>query len=282
MTITSWDGLISAWTGGSGSLGTPAGQLLCLNKNSVGTPAAYTPHSLWRADGQPGTGTLPTFGLSNGRLCKRTSGIGGIPFWPASAGKTNYIITAAAGNSSTLTNFYIFDRICDVYTSHTGTGNVTGLDATSRLATGEGAQIWIEVVNTLSAASNTLYFDYVNQNGVSKTTPDFTTKASTTAHRAVNSSRMFVPLAAGDKGVRSLTRVNLRTGTATGDIAICLVKPIVSILSHGVAMMSDHDLLLQHPQCSKIYDEACLMAVWYNPTAAVTTAFNFAIRLISV
>jgi len=281
MAITSWDGIISAWTGGSGSAGTPVGQIIPFYKGSTGTPSAYTPHSLWLADGQPTTGTLPTFGLSNGRLCKRTSGIGGIGFYPAPAGKTNYLISAGVGNTSTLTNFYIFDRIADCYTSHTGTGAVTGLDATSRLPPGQGAQIWIEVINNLSAASNTLFFTYTNQDGVTKTTPDFTTTASSTAGRAVNNSRMFVPLAAGDKGVRTITNVGLRTGTATGNICICLVRPLVSILSHGVCMISDHDLLLQHPQCQRLYDESCLMTVWYNPTAAVTTAFNGFLRIVA-
>jgi len=281
MAITSWDGLVSAWSGGSGSSGTRYGQRCYFHKANIGTPAAYVPQSTWKANGYPITGSLPAFGLSNGRLCKRSDGIGSIPFQPAPSGKTNWLIAVSSGNNSAVTNVIFFDRICDVYTSASGSGAVTGMDATSRLDTGEGGQIWIEVVNAISAATNTLTITYTNQDGISKVTPQFTILASSTANRGAVSSRIYVPLAAGDRGVRTITNINLISGTATGDIAVCIVRPLATVNSLSVALVNDTDLILQVPQACKIYDESCIMFIWWNSTAAVNTVFHGELKLIA-
>lgn len=273
MAISSWDELVSAWSGGTGIGGTRYGQRIYFHKASLGTPAAYIPHSLWRADGYPTTGTLPTFGLSNARVCKRSDGIGGIPFYPAPAGKTNWIIAGAVGNNSAVCNTLLVDRIAEVYTSTTGSGAITGLDATSRLAPGEGGQIWIEVVNAISAATNTLTITYTNQDGVSKTTPSFTLLASSTSFRGAVANRIYVPLAAGDRGARTITNVTLVSGAATGDVLISIVRPLATLHSLGSTMANDIDFILQSPQACKLYDESCLALIWWNATAAVNTVF---------
>lgn len=274
MTITSWDGMISAWTGGSGSLGTRYGQRVYFHKANEGAAAPYTPHSLWRADGFPGTGTLPPVGLGNGRVCNRSDGIGGIPFYlpPSGSGLTNYVVGVSCGNTSALTNFFIFDRVSDVRVALTGSGSITGLDATSRLQSGEGAQIWIENATALGTAT-TFNLTYVNQDGVTRTTPNLASQASAANHDNVLVTRLFMPLAADDMGARSVTAINNAGGSGTGDIVICLVRLVAMIQSVSLANINEYETILHHGQCVRLYDESCLMCVWYNSGGVITTTF---------
>lgn len=159
----------------------------------------------------------------------------------------------------------LVDRIADCLVAHAeASGNFTGtgIDATSRLpaqaAGAEGAQIFVYVTSALSGASNTITYGYTNQAGTgSRTTGNLVTVASAVANRSVNAG-LFVPLQAGDTGVRSIESMTLASGSATGTICVCLVRPLLYIPIPIAGIEVTRDMVTETCGVPRIYDDSCL------------------------
>lgn len=223
-------------------------------------------YSTWIADGTPTTGSYGAVGLANGRVCNQSTS-GAINFATASIGKQLYLLNCfiVTNTASSVLSFNtLVDRISDCTVLHSSsTGTITGLDATSRLGStggrGDGAQIFIEVQSTFSAASNSFQIQYTNQNGVSgRLTPVFSTVAARGNGNCATNS-LYIPLQVGDTGVRSIQAITQSPGTATGQMTICLVKQLyennIPIIGVGVSK----DTITDIHQLPIIYNDACLM-----------------------
>ena len=68
----------------------------------------------------------------------------------------------------------------------------------------------------------------------------------------------FIPLAAGDKGIRSVQQFNLSATYTSGALSLVLCRPIcdVPLITLGVA--GERDLTIASPSWPRIYDGACL------------------------
>lgn len=101
-----------------------------------------------------------------------------------------------------------------------------------RYTTGNGVQMMLVSQSAVTGAQ-TMTVTYINQSGVQKTTPAFyvTTTVGIGLDIAGGSSSVtsnharFIPLAAGDSGVRSVVSATIN-GDAGGIAAIVLVKPL--------------------------------------------------------
>ena len=260
------DSLISALSQSS------KGQRLLYNKTMASVSVANVPHTLWTATGLPAAGTYGSVGKANGRTLTDVT-TGGWPFTNASVSETMHLVRAGAApiTASATGSLVLVDRISDVLLAHAeATGSITGLSATSRLASGEGAMIWCEVQSALSAGSNTWALSYTNQAGTNSRSTSIVTTASAIVGRSPNAA-LFQPLQAGDTGVRSIESLTL-TGTATGQIALCLVKPLLFLPLPAVSTYVERDCVVELPSLPRIYDDACLHWI-YVPTAAVTATF---------
>lgn len=255
MALSTLDG----WAGAVAS----NGQDIQFHKLVPTVGVANVPHSLWAGAGIPEAGTYGTTGKANGRVLTDAS-TGGKPYLNAPSGQM-YLTRAGMipGASTCQGTILLVDRIADCALAHAeATGSITGLTATSRLpaasANAEGCQIFVYVTGALSAASNTITYTYTNQAGTgSKTTQNVVTVASAVANRSCNAN-MFVGLATGDTGVRSIESVTLASGSATGTLCVCLVRILARIPIPVAGTLVERDLVAELPGPKALYDDTCL------------------------
>ena len=240
------------------------GQNLGINKAVPSVGVANVPHSLWAGAGFPSiAGTYGATGKANGRVLTGTSA-GGVRYQNALASSQMYLMGAgmSPGASTCTGTAYLVDRIADCAIAHAeATGSFTGLTATSRLpaaaTNAEGCQIWVYVTSALSAASNVFTLTYTNQAGTgSKTTPNITTVASAVANRSVNLN-MFVELAAGDTGVRSIDSITAVSGAGTGTICVALVRVLARINIPLINTVIERNYYADMPGWKSLYDDTC-------------------------
>lgn len=271
------DSIVSAWTVSA------KGQKLFFSKISAAVTIANNPKSLWTATGMPIAGTYGSVGKANGRVLTDAS-VGGIPFDNPGGSLTTHLISAEGTviTAAATGSLILVDRIADCLLAHAeATGSITGLDATSRLAAAGGCQIWCEVQTNFSAGANGITFTYTNSAGTgSKTTPTMTTTASALVGNSVRTGQLWVPLASGDTGVRSIQSVTLASGTATGQYAACLVRPLATIPLGVVGVTTARDFVVELPNMERIYDDSCLSLIWI-PTGAQTPAIFGEVRICS-
>ena len=218
-------------------------------------------------------GTFPTAGLGSAAVCLDSS-TGGVPYTNPSGGRTMHLVSFQAGclhtGSPTRGAIMLVDRICHANISRNqATGNFSpALDATSRLASGEGGQIFIECSVALGTGNTDRTFTYTNEAGTASRTTASVKDGASQAYgeqimdRATKPYGYFVELQAGDKGVRSIEACTLGTsGTATGEWCISIVRPLAIVLGHeagGVYSMNAVDNL---PPLPRIYDDTCFAMI---------------------
>lgn len=203
-------------------------------KTPVAAPVSARGFSFSTSSGLPGAITTPTVGLAGAVALDKTSP-GAIYFQNAPAGEQTMIakFDSQVSTSNIILNGgkLLVDRLAHANVSIVqATGSFSPvIDGTARLSDGEGAMIIAEVTTACSAASNVFTLTYTNESGVSHTTPQITTVASASAGTFPYANYFYIPLANGDRGVRTITGWNLVSGTATGNINIAIVKPIAWI-----------------------------------------------------
>ena len=92
----------------------------------------------------------------------------------------------------------------------------------------------------------------------------------------VNNYGPFLPLAAGDTGMRSVQSIQMAaSGTANTTCALVLAKPLFSIPLTTAGLLAERDLMNQLPSMPQVYDGACLGWLYYAGAAtAANTQFN--------
>jgi hypothetical protein len=150
-----------------------------------------------------------------------------------------------------------------------------------RYTTGAGVRAYfVTTVAPTAGGPNLTEFTYTNQAGVTgRTCPVAPSFGATpiVGHLPTSDTGalkfQFLPLAAGDSGIRSVQSFTCSGGTAytgSGAAALVLCKPITSlpITVNGVA--SERNLMMQCPSLPQIVDGACLNLL--NFASAATTA----------
>jgi hypothetical protein len=146
-----------------------------------------------------------------------------------------------------------------------------------RYTTGDGLQV-MAVLVAPSTGSGQFTFEYVNQDGNTSTSPTqfcATTAANiatiATSQQALSSTSQpagpFLTLAAGDRGVRSITSVTFTVPNG-GLVALVLVKPLASFAIREVSTMNEVQLVRLRPGCPQIEDGAYLNLLC-NPAGSV-------------
>jgi hypothetical protein len=258
-------------------------QRICFDKLLPSVTVANTPHSFWEAAGNPATGTFGAAGLANGRVTT-SSTTGAMPYGNATGAATMHLITSGLTSkvASSTGTFILCDRITDCQTTLLqAAGSFTGVDATSRLAAttapGDGGQLWVEVATAVGTAT-TKTLTYTDQLGnTAHTTPNIVSIASAIRGRSIN-AKLWQSLATGDTGVRSLDTIASNTGTGTGNVCYCIVRPLATIPVPVVSVYSERDFVVEMPNIPKLYDSSCLFFI-YIPTAAVTASIFGELRI---
>ncbi len=164
---------------------------------------------------------------------------------------------------------------------------LTNTNTLTRYTNGAGLRSWVTIQTSSGATAHNLDStagtgtEYVNQAGSTKQHPGtvaFTASAITPhiAHSgtAANNFGPFLPLAAGDYGVRSYPRFKLSAASGSGTAALCIGKPLATIPLTTTSVMTERDLMNQLPSLPQVQDGACIVPLLYAG-AAVAAATNF-------
>jgi hypothetical protein len=131
---------------------------------------------------------------------------------------------------------FLADRLAD-FSGLSGTS--TSLQNTTSLAVSRytgteaiGNQIYVEIYTSVGSTARTLTVNYTNENGASKST---TVQLGGSANFRSSPLLRHVPMATGDRGVRSVESVQLDNSTGTtGNFGITIARPLTCV-SVGVS-----------------------------------------------
>lgn len=163
--------------------------------------------------------------------------------------------------------FYPFIEQSDGTVSTTATSSPSNPATLTRYTTGAGVQI-MPVLTNAQVGGTTFSFGYTNSAGVAgRTTATVTANSQTVAGTLINTSAAtaagrgpFVPLQAGDSGVRSIDSVTI-TGSDIGLFAAVLVKPLLTTMIYDITAPVETDLIIDKNIIPTIVDDAFLSAI---------------------
>lgn len=157
----------------------------------------------------------------------------------------------------------------------------------TRYTTGAGLRSWTVTTATTGATAHNLdngagtgteYVDQSNNTAVHPGTISYTASAIVPhighSGTAANNFGPFLPLAAGDYGVRKYNYFKLSAASGSGTAALCIGKPLCVIPLTTVSVMTERDLMNQLPSLPQVQDGACIVPLLYAG-AAVAAATNF-------
>lgn len=160
------------------------------------------------------------------------------------------------------------------------TGEVQTLDNTvtlPRYADGNGVRAFlVQLFGT--NASHICTLNYINQNGDAKTTE--TVRGNTLGTGATQNARVantylpFIELAAGDRGMRSITDITL-TSTGTGIAVLVMVKPLADVICRDTTFIApyERDFVTDMQKAPVVYDGACINFL-ISPSATAAGLFT--------
>ena len=144
-----------------------------------------------------------------------------------------------------------------------------------RYADGKGVRAYLVARGTMGAGTPTIQISYTNQSGVAGRVVPVTLTAVTAAFTGhivhsdptANHYGCFIPLAAGDSGIRSIESITLNATMTSGSLALVLCKPLTSLPITILGVQSERNLLNQLPSMPQIYDGANLNFLMFTGVA---------------
>lgn len=131
-----------------------------------------------------------------------------------------------------------------------------------RYTNGEGVMV-MAVVVAPTAGGGSFTFDYIDSDGVARTSDTIACNTTATSIASLMTSeasvggRVFLPLAAGSRGVRSITGVQMLTASG-GLFALVLVKPVASTAIREINTMAEVNMMSMFPGAPVVLDGAYL------------------------
>lgn len=231
-------------------------------------------YSLFRGGGNPpadailGTGTNKAFQA----LTDATANATGIPHG-GDVGGFKHLLNAAAQTAAATTAPCVL-MLVDLLgfypiTSVTTTGD-QALDNTvtlPRYTDGAGVQAFITPSTVMGAATPNIRLTYTDSDGnagnlTPATLPIGLTAAPVTSivYSGTGAGKFgpFMPLAIGDKGIRSVQQFNLSASYVSGVLNLVLCKPLLTLPITTLGVTAERDLVNQFMSMPKVYDGACL------------------------
>lgn len=253
------------------------GQDMPFTKTATWTSAAGGYYTLWNGSGTPTTGVYT--GTVREATQATSSTTGALYFANATSPRKLFLtaleaVTATASATGTLV---VLDRL--LYypgIDHTATtNNLTNPVALSRYTTGRGVLAFLEVTVALGATAQTVTLSsYTDQGGTGgNSTIAVSVVASSVVGRLCHSP-MYLPLAAGDYGIRSVTTLTFSVANSTGTSALVLAKELARIPIGTAFVNTTKDILRSGVGIPQIADNACLMFLWIPAAAVATPVFQ--------
>lgn len=172
-------------------------------------------------------------------------------------------------------------------TAGTGSGTHTINCLLPRYTNGQGVRAYIvsagtgysggQLTGTVGAVAHTFSLSYTDDANNASSSLPVTVSGTASANNghishagvAANNYGPFLPLAAGDNGIRSVETFTLSaaTGTAGTYYHLVLCRPITQIPLAVVSQASERDLVNQLPSMPRIYDDANISMIVYTGAA---------------
>jgi hypothetical protein len=158
------------------------------------------------------------------------------------------------------------------------TQTMTNAVSLPRYTNGAGVEV-MAVCQSPTAGGGSFVFEYVNQNGVTKTSPTQVCQAAGNVALIGNlisgpnngtNAKHYLELAAGDSGVRQINSVTMLAANG-GLMALVLVKPLVTAAIREASVESEVELLTMGKPSVRIYDGAFLSHIMFQPSGQIST-----------
>lgn len=150
---------------------------------------------------------------------------------------------------------------------------------TLRYANGAGVKAYFVVTTASGATAHNIAMSYTDQSGNAGNTLPVTVSCTASAiashithsGTAANNYGPFLPLAAGNSGIRSVQTVTISAASGSGAGALVLARPLLTLPLTTSGLAVERDLVNQIPSLPQIQDYACLTWLYF---AGGTTAAN--------
>lgn len=231
-------------------------------------------YSLMRGGGNPPADTILGTGtnLAFQALSDAVATASGIPHG-GNVGGYKVLLSAAAQTAAATTapcvlmlvDMLGFYPITTVTT--TGAQTLNNTVTLPRYTNGAGVQAFLTPSTVMGAATPSITLNYTNSAGTAgkatpATLPIGNTAAAVTSivYSGTGTGKYgpFIPLAAGDAGIRSVQSINLSASYVSGVLNLVLCKPIMTLPITTLGVTAERDLVNQFASMPRIYDGACL------------------------
>lgn len=231
-------------------------------------------YSLMRGGGNPAADTILGTGtnLAFQALSDAVATASGIPHG-GNVGDYKVLLNAAAQTAAATTapcvlmlvDLLGFYPITSVTT--TGAQTLNNTVTLPRYTDGAGVQAFLTPSTVMGAATPNITLNYTNSAGTAgkatpATLPIGNTAAAVTSivYSGTGTGKYgpFIPLAAGDAGIRSVQSINLSASYVSGVLNLVLCKPIMTLPITTLGVTAERDLVNQFASMPRIYDGACL------------------------
>lgn len=261
-------------------------QAHAFNKVGTASAAAPEPMSLWNVGAKPAAGGVGgTRGTGRATTSSTTGALGQAN---AASGDQLHLTTLHA-MASVPNTLLVYDRLWDMTWNH-ATGTSQAIDAANRptryqtSALAPGNFVSGEVTTALSATAHNLTLTYVDQAGnTAEAAAAYAVPVSAAANRIpLVSPNWFLPLNAGDTGLRYLTNFAQSTITSVTGVSNFFIGHPLAFLPCPVAnMMFIHDGVYSAFNLERIFDGACLSFLEMPKTATTATTYNGMLSMVS-
>lgn len=266
MAFTGYDSVIAAKVAGKS-------RRINWNKTVVtgATSAAGRWHEMLSGAGTGGSMVL-TGTAGAGIVCNKSTA-GALPIGPDVATDLRYLLKAMAvtGGATLAPATILLTDIIHIYPSCVLAGTPTTLSnhptwtgtEDTRRTNAQGVQCSLVVTTATTAGTGQITPTYVDQDGNSQAAPSSLYAPATATpigalygqtNTAVTVGGPYMPLAAGDSGVRQITSYAINTGATSGVGAFILHRPIEEIPLAAANVPG----MLEWMLGERIYDDACL------------------------
>lgn len=255
------------------------------NKLFLPTTAAVAGewHCLVKGTGEPATGSIYNSGtnLAFQAASETLANSGSIQHGGNVSPATKHILNASAFTAAAtvapcilmLVDLLGWYRVTSVTTTTAqATDNTVTLP---RYTNGAGVQAFMWNTNTtaMGAATPNLSLGYTNSAGTaSRATPTTLPIGKTAAANGLilysgtglGKYGPFMPLQSGDSGIRSVQTIQNSTSYVSGEYAVGLCKPLLTLPITTLGVAAERDLVNQLPSMPQIVDGACLVWLMYS------------------
>lgn len=245
------------------------GQDLGFQKNTALTTVAATYVTLWAAPGIPTTGVYT--GSADTAVQATSSTTGAVYVANATSPRKLFLtaIEAFAATASMTGTLIVLDRLLyypgidHATASHPLTNGV----ALSRYTTGRGVMAFLEITTALGVTARNVTLTYTDQGGTAGNASATIAVTASAVAQQLGHSQLYIPLAAGDYGIRSVQTVTF-SGTNSGISCLVLAKELARFPIGAAFQATTLDLIRSGKGIQQITDNACLMFL-FLPAAAV-------------